>query len=144
QQYRVEGGWRVLQVPLHKTSGASGRRQVNGVGRSHRALQTLFFLAEKILPGVEKVIGGDAKTALNEKVQRRLPRRAKIEERSPAEAVQVPQKFLQAVRRTIRSGRSRAAVRPGCHRRRPCAARVAGRCARRRFPGNIAAGASAS
>src|ERR1043166_4692035 len=51
---------------------------------------------------MEKIVRGDAEAALNEKIERGLPRGAKIEECATAEAVEVPQKFLQTVGDAVR------------------------------------------
>src|SRR5487761_1523583 len=94
----VEFAVGVLQRVLQKMLGDFLRRErlVEVAGRS---VALLFFLgAAKFFPGAEHIVGGDAKSALDEKTKRRLRDLAEIEQPAIFDVTDEPEKILEAVR----------------------------------------------
>src|SRR5207247_11374538 len=52
---------------------------------------------QKILPGVQQIVGRDAESTFNKEIQSGLPCRAQIQQSAAAKAVQIPEKFLQSI-----------------------------------------------
>src|SRR4029077_8222679 len=108
---------------------------VNRFGRSRGLLQTFFFFSQKVFPGMKQIVGRNAETALDEKIQRGLPGWTQIEKRSAPQSIQVPQKFLQAIRKAICLRRKRGgALWTDRDRRRTCSPLMAAGVRRRRLP----------
>src|SRR6185437_13443271 len=57
-----------------------------------------FFRSAKILPGTHEIIRCDAKSALNEKIQRGLRNGTEVQQTSVFHVTQKPEKILQTVR----------------------------------------------
>jgi len=88
----------ILQVLRDKTLGASFGSALGEGFRCRRAALVLgVFIGEELGPIAKKIVGGNAKAAIDEEAESGLPRRTEIEKSAAAQAVETPQKFLETI-----------------------------------------------
>src|SRR5712691_3659663 len=88
----------VFDMRLEKAVRAGFRGHFRGIFAGLNFSQALVLGGHKLLPIAEEVVGIDLKAALNEECDGGLPHRPEVEQAAVAQAVQIPEKFLQSVR----------------------------------------------
>src|SRR6202045_3063770 len=97
KQHSIEGSRLILQIGLQETRRAAFGSSVERFTQDRILAQRGLFFIEKVFPSAQNVFGRDTEVALDKEIQGGLPGGSQIEQSPAAEAVEIPEKFFQAI-----------------------------------------------